>query len=194
MARKKTGKKASFRVPSLKDVQARTLIPRGSYKAKVKSVESGEGDSAPYFKWIFEIISGKMKGQQPKPYYTSMAETALFNIKGLLEAVGYKIPKGEFDLDPADVIDEELTISIDHEVYENRKQSVVVGFGDEGGDDDEDSDDEDEDEKEDDDEDEDEDDDDDDDDDDDEDDDEDDEDDRPRRKKSKSKKGRKARR
>jgi len=141
MARAKKSKKSNkIIIPSLKDVQARMVIPAGAHTAKVKAVEPGEGDEHPYFKWTFEITKGKAKGQQPKPYYTSLAPAALFNIKSVLAAIGYKIPKGEFELDMDAVIDEELTIQIDHEVYEGRKQSVVVGFGDDAADEDEDED------------------------------------------------------
>lgn len=151
MARKAKASKKSNKIliPSLKDVQSRMVIPAGNHKAKVKAVESGMGEEFAYFKWTFEIIAGKAKGQEPKPYFTSLSPKSLFNIKSVLAAIGYKIPKGEFELDIDAVIDEELDITIDHELYEGRKQSIVVGFGEEADEDADEDEDKDEDEDED---------------------------------------------
>lgn len=157
MARKKSAKAAkggAVKIPSLAGVTTAAVLSKGWHKARITAVETGEGDKAAYFKWTFEVIAGKSKGKQPKPFFTSLADNALFNLKGLLEAVGFKIPKKGFNLDPETLVGEELFIHIDHELYEGRTQNIVTMVSDEEPEDDDDDEDEDEDADEDDDEDE----------------------------------------
>jgi hypothetical protein len=129
MARKEKKAKKSkktFAIPSLADVKTIGVISKGWHKAKITAVEDGEGDKAAYFKWTFEIVEGKAKGKSPKPYFTTLADKSLWNLKSLLEACGFDIPKKGFDLDPNDLVGEECFVFIDHEVYEGRNQSVIT--------------------------------------------------------------------
>jgi hypothetical protein len=115
-------------IPSLKDAEARVVIPEGDYGALVKKVEEDEGDAGPYLRWTFEIIDeGKYEGKSPKPYITSFAENALWNLRGLLEALGVEIPDEAFDIDPKEMVDKELIITIRHTEYDGRTQSEVTG-------------------------------------------------------------------
>jgi hypothetical protein len=139
---KKVKKGKKIKIPSLSGVQStQKPIPSGWHKAKIVSVESDSGDKGPYFKWSFEIIEGKSKGKQPKPFFTSLAANSLWNLKGLLEAIGFKIPKKGFELDPEAVVGEKCFILIDHETYEGRPQSIITMLSDERPDDDDDDDD-----------------------------------------------------
>lgn len=141
--KKAKGKKSKgVTIGALKDVQANRTIKSGMYTAKVVEVEPGEGDAGDYLAWTFQITKGKEKGKSPKKYYTTLAEGKLWNIKKVLSAIGHDSAESddEFTLDPTECIDMECTISVDQELYEGRRQSIIVDFGDE--DDSEDDDDE----------------------------------------------------
>lgn len=126
-SRRKAGGPIS--IPSLHDVEARVVIPEGDWGAKVKKVEEDEGDAGPYLRWTFEITDeGKYEGKSPKPYVTSFAENSLWNLRGLLEALDVEIPEEAFEIDPDDMVDRELIITIRHDEYEGRPQSEVAGF------------------------------------------------------------------
>lgn len=136
-AGKKGKKKAGLTIGDLSKVQSSFFVGAGPQHLKVIEVEQDEGDKGPYLKWTFEVTKGKYVGRKPKPYYTSLADDSLWNIKKVLEAIGYEIPEGEFDLDPSDLIGEECVGIIDHEVYNGKRQSVIIDFGDESEDEDE---------------------------------------------------------
>ncbi len=124
-------KKSGLTIGDLSKVQSSFHVGAGPQRVKISEAEVGEGDKGDYIKWGFEVTKGKYKGRKPKPFYTSLAEDSLWNLKRLLEAAGFEIPDGKFDLDPSDLIGEELDVIIDHEVYNGRRQSIVVDFGDE---------------------------------------------------------------
>lgn len=114
-------------------MQASRYIKPGAYPAKVIECEPGEGDAGNYLKWTFAVTDGPFEGMSPKPYYTTLAEGKLWNVKKVLAAIGHEGADSDdaFDLDPADVIDAECVVIIDKEVYEGRRQSLIVDFGDE---------------------------------------------------------------
>lgn len=130
MARKseksKSKKSGGYKIPDLSKVTVRKVIPKGWYSARIEDVESGEGEKGDYFKWAIAINEGKYDGVRAKPFYTSLNPEALFNLKMLLEAVGFKIPAKGFSLEPTELVGEELFVLIDHEIYEGKKQSVIV--------------------------------------------------------------------
>ncbi len=132
MARRKA---SGYSVPSLKNVESgRTLFKEGEYRAKVAKLEPLEkkrGSEGGIW-WYFEITEGQYEGKTIR-MMTSFAENALWNIKGLLDALDYEIPDDDFDIDPDDVIDKELIISIGTREYEDssgnmKKASQVENY------------------------------------------------------------------
>lgn len=125
------GKKSSIRV-DFSDVESRVLLPEDDYKAKPveASVETGGDSGKKYIAWTFEILDGKYKGQKPKPFNTTLQPQGLWNLKGLLEALGVEIPDGAADIDLKEIIDNEpeCVITIEHDTYENRKQANIVSI------------------------------------------------------------------
>lgn len=121
--------KKMIRIPNLYHVEGRaTPVPEGTYVAKVIEVSQEEGQAADYLRWVFEIIEGNQKGK--KLYYnTSMAEQALWNLRSLLEALGQEIPDDELDIDPSDMLDLEIILTVEHEKYEGRPRAKVIDFG-----------------------------------------------------------------
>lgn len=130
MARRasKRAKSSALSIPSLAGVDTMVVIPEGEYLAKVVTVEEGEGDKGPYLKWTIAVAEGDFEDKKAKPYYTSFAPDSLFNLRGMLEAVGVEIPDEAFELEPDDLVDLELMIAIEHETYQGKKQSVIVDF------------------------------------------------------------------
>ena len=126
-------------------------VPEGTYEVRVKEIEAGTSQAnAPKLDFKFEIISGKNKGSLL--FYTcSLQPQALFKLKVVLEALGYEIPEGNFNLDIDELIDLECSVEVAHETYEGKKRARIVEFitSDDSDDDDEDDTDEDEEEDED---------------------------------------------
>lgn len=120
-------KSKGLSIPSLADVESRIDVPDGEYLVKVEEVTQEDGDKAPYLKWVFVIAEGKSEGG--KLYNnTSLSEKALWNLKTLLEALGVEIPDDEFDIDPEDLVDLELMVSVELETYEGKKRPKIVDF------------------------------------------------------------------
>lgn len=120
-------KTSAISLPSLADVESRVDIPDGEYLVKVAEVTQEEGDKAPYLKWVFEIAEGKSEGG--KLYNnTSLSEKALWNLKTLLEALGVEIPEDEFDIEPDELVDLELMVSVELETFEGKKRPRIVDF------------------------------------------------------------------
>ena len=116
-------------------------VPEGTYEVRVKEIEAGTSQAnAPKLDFKFEIISGKNKGSIL--FYTcSLQPQALFKLKVVLEALGYEIPEGNFNLDIDELIDLECSVEVAHETYEGKKRARIVEFI--TSDDDDDSDDDD---------------------------------------------------
>lgn len=119
-------------------------VPEGTYEVRVKEIEAGTSQAnAPKLDFKFEIISGKNKGSLL--FYTcSLQPQALFKLKVVLEALGYEIPEGNFNLDIDELIDLECSVEVAHETYEGKKRARIVEFitSDDSDDDEDDSDDE----------------------------------------------------
>lgn len=120
-------KTSAISLPSLADVEGRIDIPEGEYLVKVAEVTQEEGDKAPYLKWVFEVAEGKSEGG--KLYNnTSLSEKALWNLKTMLEALGVEIPDDEFEIEPEEMIDLELMVSVELETFEGKKRPKIVDF------------------------------------------------------------------
>lgn len=128
MARTSRKKKSSGLV-NLSQVEGRIKIPEGEHLISVAEASSEEGQSGTYIKWKFKVVGGEADGGILY-YNTSLAPQALWNLKSLLEALGYDIPEDEFDI--LEVLDEfedlECMGSVEHETYEGKKQSRLVDF------------------------------------------------------------------
>ena len=103
-------------------------VPEGTYEVRVKEIEAGTSQAnAPKLDFKFEIISGKNKGSLL--FYTcSLQPQALFKLKVVLEALGYEIPEGNFNLDIDELIDLECSVEVAHETYEGKKRARIVEF------------------------------------------------------------------
>lgn len=93
--------------------------------ASTQMKESSKGN--PYIEIVFEITSGDSKGQ--KLFHNcSLQPQALFNLKSVLEALGFTIPGKAFDLDISQLVGLSCSVEVTHEVYEGKKRARIVEF------------------------------------------------------------------
>lgn len=127
-ASRSRARSTKIEIPDLSGVESSSAVPADDYLLEVVDVEEGEGDKAAYLKWTFEVVEGKHKGSKPSPHITSFAENALFNLKGVLAALGVEIPEEAFDLDKDELIGLQCMGTVEHETYKGRKQAKIVDF------------------------------------------------------------------
>lgn len=125
--RKKAKKAKGLFIPNLSGVEGRVTVPEGEYRVKVAEINEKEGNAADYYEWVFAIAEGQFEGQKLF-YNTSLAEQALWNLRSLLESLGIEIEDDDMTLDPDDLMDRELMVMVEHEVYEGKKRSRIVDF------------------------------------------------------------------
>lgn len=150
MARKKSSK-GNVKVDLSGVESSRKAIPEGNYTVSVNDakIETSSKSSADYIAFEFEVIEGDHKGA--KLFHNcSLQPQALFNLKNVLEALGFTIPKKAFDLDLSELLGLECEVEVGHETYDGKKRARIVEFinPDEEDEDDEDEDEDDEDEDE----------------------------------------------
>lgn len=147
MAKKRRSSKA-VKVDLSGVESSQKAIPEGEYVVSVNdaSIESSSKGND-YIKFEFEVIEGSHKGA--KLYHNcSLLPQALFNLKNVLEALGFEIPTKAFDLDLSDLLGLECEVEVGHETYEGKKKARILEFinpedsdveedDDEGGDEDE---------------------------------------------------------
>lgn len=144
MARRK-GKSKNVTVDLSGVETSRKAIPEGNYVVSVNdaSIETSSKNNE-YIKFEFEVIEGSHKGA--KLYHNcSLQPQALFNLKGVLEALGFTIPTKAFDLDLSELLGLECEVEVGHETYEGKKRARILEFissDEEEDDDDEDEEDE----------------------------------------------------
>ena len=103
-------------------------IPEGEYVVSVNdaSIESSSKGND-YIKFEFEVIEGSHKGA--KLYHNcSLLPQSLFNLKNVLEALGFDIPTKAFDLDLSDLLGLECEVEVGHETYEGKKKARILEF------------------------------------------------------------------
>lgn len=109
-----------------------TNIKEGFYLVTVDEVtlEESGNSGKPYIKFVFEVAEGDAKGF--KLFHNcSLQPQALFNLKAVLQALGFEIPDQAFDLDLGELVGLSCHVEVAHETYEGKKRPRIVDF--EGG-------------------------------------------------------------
>src|ERR1700761_3709579 len=90
-------------------------VPDGRYKAKITAVEQKEGKESgePYIQATWEITSNKCNGREVLYDNYSLQPSALWKLKGMLEAMGVEVPDGEQDVDFDELISDETECIIE---------------------------------------------------------------------------------
>lgn len=106
-----------------------TNIKEGVYPVIVEGVtlEESRNSGKPYIKFVFEVSEGGAKGF--KLFHNcSLQPQALFNLKAVLQALGFEIPGQAFDLDLGELIGLGCHVEVAHETYEGKKRPRIVDF------------------------------------------------------------------
>lgn len=129
MATKARASKKSTIAVDFSDTETQATIEEGDYALIVDDVEKKESENsgADYLAITFKIKDGPFEGK--KVYHNcSLQPQALFNLRGVLEALGFEVPQGVMELDPADMIGETCGGTVQLEVYEGKKRPRIVEF------------------------------------------------------------------
>lgn len=108
-------------------VETNSVVPEGEYIVRVVEAKKEDSDKNEqgYIAWNTKIRDGKYAG---KTLYnnTSLAPQSLWATKRFIECLGITVPDGEFELDLDEVVDMELGVVVEHEVYKGRTRSRII--------------------------------------------------------------------
>lgn len=109
----------------------RVRVPEGDYRAKVTGCKVGESKSSgnPMITWEFTGTEGELKGKKLKDY-TTLTKESLWKLKGLLEALGLKVPPKKLDIAPLlkKAMGKELGLTLTDDEYDNKISSKVTDY------------------------------------------------------------------
>ena len=113
---------------NMEGVESYTRCPEGEWVAKVKKIEMGEvqGSGDDCLKAQMEVIKGDAKGCIVYETF-SLAEKALWKLKGFLEAVGAQ-SKGKFTLDLDKLEGKTCIIEVIHDEYNGTKRAKISNY------------------------------------------------------------------
>lgn len=128
MARTRRGNSNEIKVDLSKVESGFTTIEEGIYTLSVDetSMETTR-DGNPYIKFVFKVEGPSFKGQTIW-HNCSLQPQALFNLKAVLESLGFEIPNKAFELDIEELIGLECQAEVGHEVYQGKTKARIVEF------------------------------------------------------------------
>jgi len=124
----RSSKKKAISV-NFSDTESQGTLPEGDYLLEVDEVEqkTSENSGNDYLAITFKVAEGQYKGKKVW-HNCSLQPQALFNLRGVLEALGFEVPQGVMDLDPADMLGEICGGTVNLETYEGKKKARVTEF------------------------------------------------------------------
>jgi hypothetical protein len=128
MARRPTRGKSRIITVDFSKAEDRQLVDEGEYAVKVVSIEEKEGDKAPYISWKFEVLDeGKFEGATLYNN-TSLSDQSLWNLRQMMECMGFEVERKATEIDLDEMIDAELGVVVTHEDYQGSPRSRVSGY------------------------------------------------------------------
>lgn len=121
-----SAKKSAKVKVSFKGVEGkRALLDEGEHMSTVVEVTKEKGPKADYLKWKFEADDDAGIAYTN----TSLSKESLWNLRGLLEALGVDIDDEDaMELDLTEFPDMRVGLVISHEDYEGKPQARVVDY------------------------------------------------------------------
>lgn len=109
-------------------VESYTRCPEGEWLAKLSSIEEGtiQGSGDDCLKARFEVIKGSAEGCAVFETF-SLAEKALWKLKGFLEAIGMKA-NGKLSLDLDKLEGKVCIIDVIHDEYNGQKRAKIASY------------------------------------------------------------------
>lgn len=110
-------------------VETQANLPEQDFVLEVDEVElkTSNNSGENYLSFTFKVAEGKYAGKKVW-HNCSLQPQALFNLRGVLEALGLEVPQGPLELDPADLIGMQCGGAIQNEMFEGKKKARVVEF------------------------------------------------------------------
>lgn len=124
--RNRRGSNNTIRIGDLTQVETGFKeIEEGRHIVTVEAAEIKESQTGnPYISFEFQA-----EGESGKIFHNSSLQPhALFNLKSVLQALGFGIPDKAFDLDLTELIGLECEVEVTHEVYEGKKRPRITEF------------------------------------------------------------------
>lgn len=128
-SKNRRGKKAASIAVDFSDTESSGVVPEDDYVFEVSEVtkETSDNSGADYLSWKLEISEGEYKGRHLF-HNTSLQPQALFNLRAVLEALGYDVPQGAMDIDLDDLVGERGACSVIHEEYKGKTKARPAEF------------------------------------------------------------------
>lgn len=129
MARKPRNAKRGINVDFTGVEAGGIVVPEDDYLVEVEDVEqkTSETSGNDYLALTLKVADGDHKGK--KLFHNcSLQPQALFNLRGVLEALGFEVPNGPMEFDPADMIGQQCGVTVAHETYEGKKKARPIDF------------------------------------------------------------------
>lgn len=123
MARKNRKAKTTVTV-NMRGVEGKGVRTKpGEYEAEVCAASIEKGDAGEYIKWEFDLEGGGKAW-----FNTSLTKQSLWNLRGLLEAMGEEVPDSEMDIDLEEMIGKRVGIVIEMEEYKGVDKPKMVDY------------------------------------------------------------------
>lgn len=101
-------------------------VPEGAYLMEVVEAEKTESQAGnDTISWKMKVADGPHSNKLLY-YNTSLLPQALWNLRGLVEALGYEIEEGDMDLDLSSFVGDQFVGVVAHETYEGKKRPRIV--------------------------------------------------------------------
>lgn len=101
--------------------------PPGRHPAKIESVEEGvAGTGSPQLTITWSVVGGPAQGSQIREWLVVLPQT-YGKLKALLEATGWEIPSGEWELPVDKMAGRQATIVVGNEVFNGKESLRVLG-------------------------------------------------------------------
>ena len=102
------------------------LLPEGTYVVPVVDAEERTSSGGtPQIQLDLEVLTGDQKGQSLRDWITVTAKS-LGRVKGILAALRYEIPAGDFELPSSALIGRTASVIVRHEDYVNKDNEHKV--------------------------------------------------------------------
>lgn len=120
--------KKTIVIPAMAGVEGKKgTLPEGEYLVEVTEVNEKEGNAGNYLEWVLTVASKEGKGAKLF-HITSLAPQALWNLRGVLEALGIDPPDDETEMDHDDLVGNIMNVLVEHEKYEGKNRARIVDY------------------------------------------------------------------